>query len=193
MSKSKGKTRKGKAPAETATELDVTILGRPTAEQIGARLTKQQIAARLKRLGSPYSKFSVGAPHVTLSAQTPWVEDRGYLDIINPRTVHPVNPSMGFLAPPYGGSIDGHVDVWLLGLEVGASYFLQLRVGIGHATAVWTVSSSQGPTIQIKTTGGPNHTLPVLLPETDSSTELVILKAAGYDWQFFDVEVSMLT
>lgn len=186
-------SKKGKAQVAKAGELKVGILGKAAADQLGKRITRQQIATLLGGLGDPYSKFTVGAPHVALSARVTWVENRGYLDIINPRTVHPSDPNVGFLAPPYGGNVDGHLDVWLLGLQVGASYFLQFRVGIGAPSAVWKIGSSQGPTIQIKTSGGPQHTLPVLLPAVDGTTELVILKVPGHDWLFYDVEVNLLT
>lgn len=190
---SNGKRRKAASRSSAAARgVEVAVVGNAVRAQVSARLTKKEISAALKGLGSGYAKFTDSVPHVTLSPQVPWVEGLGHLELINPRTVYPAGPNANFLAPPYGGDIDGEIGVWLLGLQVGASYFLQFRVSVGYDTA-WKISSSQGYPFEIKTTGGPYHTLPVLLHEVDGTMELVRLEAPGYDWLFFDVDVSMLT
>ena len=181
---------------------DVALLGgsaqvrRAGEARLPDRLGPAGMRSIIRGLGSPFSRMGIGAPHVILSAQVPWVEDRGYLNAINPRTVWSDSPNMGFIPPPYGGNIEGRLEVWLLGLTVGASYFLEFRLGAAPAhpdqPAHWEFKSSQGAPSTV-TASFPNQNVTLLLHQVDGNMELARLSGSGLsNWIFYDVTVTEL-
>lgn len=161
-----------------------------------AALERREVGRILSRLGGDLGqKNIVGDVHVTLSMQTPWVADRGYLNLINPQSVFADDPNAGFISPE-GGNVEGAVELWLRGLETGASYFVQFRVGsypkLLNQPGQWKISSSEGPHVFFQATG-PGQTIPVVLTEADGPLALVRLTSTGLGgWVFYDVEVSKL-
>src|SRR5262245_15875719 len=106
----------------------LAVLGRSeTARQFAprsVRLTTAEIGRLVVKAGPPLAKMHLGTHHATLSAQVPWVDGRGYLNLVNPQSFFADDPNVGFIAP-MGGNVEGKIEVWLLGLEEGASYFLE--------------------------------------------------------------------
>lgn len=161
------------------------------------RMERREIRRVLARVDRELEELGpVGEPHVTLSARVPWVADRGHVELTAPRSVDPADPNATFYSPEAGGSDDGEVEVWLHGLEPGASYFAQLRVNaipfLKGPLGQWTVSGSLGPTVTVEAIV-PAQTLPVVLHAVAGTQAVIRLRATGVGaWSFYDVEVSKL-
>lgn len=160
------------------------------------RMGGREIRRVLARVDRELAELNpVGEPHVTLSARVPWVSERGHVELTTPHLVNPTDPYVAFYSPETHGD-SGQVDVWLRGLEPGASYFAQLRVGavppLTEQQGLWTVFGSFGPTVSLATvTGG--QTLPVVLHAVADTQAVIRLRSTGLaSWSFYDVEVSKL-
>jgi hypothetical protein len=177
----------------------VAVLGRSKAArqfaQRPARLTTAQIGRLLVQTGPPLAHMHLGNHHATLSAQVPWVEGRGYLNLINPQSFFADDPNVGFISPVDSGNVEGKIEVWLLGLEEGASYFLEFGVGSYPNTSQpgqWELRSSVGAPIYMQATG-PGQSLPLVLLEVDGPMQLATLTSQGLGgWSFYDVVISRL-
>jgi hypothetical protein len=162
-----------------------------------ARLTKAQIGPLLVQTGPPIAKMHVGNHHATLSAQVPWVEERGYLNLINPQSFFADDPNVGFISPAgNGGNVEGAVEVWLLGLEEGASYFLEFVVSSYSSNpsqpGQWKLSSSAGAQSFMQATG-PGQNIPLVLLEVDGPMQLAKLTSQGLGgWVFYEVVITRL-
>jgi hypothetical protein len=169
---------------------------RQAQAQRPAYFSRDEIRRIAEKLGGGITTTDLqGEPHVTLSAQVPWVEDRGYLNLINPQSVFADDPNAGFVTP-FDGNVEGKLEVWLRGLEAGASYVLQIRVGSysldPDEPGLWEVRSSEGSPVYHASTG-PDQTIPVFLLEVDGPLALVTLTSTGLGgWVFYDVQVHRL-
>jgi hypothetical protein len=199
--KARSGERDGVGPAAGGAE--VALIGGSAAARQQAeasrprRYGKREVAKLVATLGrGVVAKSHLGAPHVTLSAQVPWVEGRGYLNLINPQSFFADGPNVGFIAP-YDDNVEGKIEVWLLGLEAGGTYFLEIRVGSypldPGEPGQWEVRSSEGPAAFLQATG-PGQSLPVILHEVSGPMALVTLTSTGLGgWVFYDVEVAELS
>jgi hypothetical protein len=162
-----------------------------------ARMATAEVGRLLVEAGPPISKMHVGNHHATLSAQVPWVEQRGYLNLVNPQSFFADDPNVGFISPAgSGGNVEGVVEVWLLGLEAGASYFLEFVVGSYGSNpsqpGQWKLSSTVGAPIFVQATG-PGQSLPLVLLEVDGPMQLAKLTSQGLGgWTFYEVVITLL-
>jgi hypothetical protein len=162
-----------------------------------ARLTTAEIGRLLVETGPPIAQMHLSAHHATLSAQVPWVEDRGYLNLVNPQSFFADDPNVGFISPAGGGgNVEGVVEVWLLGLETGASYLLEFVVGSygsnPNQPGQWKLSSSTGAPIYIQATG-PGQSLPLVLLDVSGPMQLAKLTSQGLGgWVFYEVVITRL-
>ena len=160
-------------------------------------LSAQEISRAVRQLGGSIgTKNHVGGHHVSLSAQVPWVDGRGYLNLINPQSFFSDGPNVGFISPT-GGNVEGGIEVWLLGLETGGTYFLQFRVSSysldPSQPGLWEVRSSEGPAVLHPSTG-PDQVVLAVLDEVSGPLALVKLTSTGLGgWVFFDVDVVSLS
>jgi hypothetical protein len=161
-----------------------------------ARLTTAEIGRLLVKTGPPLGKMHLGNHHATLSAQVPWVEDRGYLNLINPQSFFADDPNVGFISPAGTGNVEGKIEVWLLGLEEGASYFLEFGVSSypsnPNQPGEWELRSSVGAPVYMQASG-PGQSIPLVLLEVDGPMQLATLTSQGLGgWVFYDVVISRL-
>lgn len=194
----------GQAAAEeraAARVTDVAVIGGSAAARrraVAARpefLGRPEISRLLSRIRGVETKDLSGEPHVTLSMQVPWVEDRGHLNLINPQSAYPDDPNVGFISPQ-GNNVEGTLELWLRGLEPGANYVAQFRASsyplISGQPGQWKISSSEGPHVTVQATGI-NQTIPVLLLDADGPLALVKLTSTGLGgWVFYDAQVHKL-
>ena len=139
----------------------------------------------------------VGNHHATLSAQVPWVEERGYLNLINPQSFFADDPNVGFISPAgSGGNVEGAVEVWLLGLEEGASYFLEFVVSSYSSnpeSAGAVEAQQQRRRTELHAGHRTRQNIPLVLLEVDGPMQLAKLTSQGLGgWVFFEVVITRL-
>ena len=106
--------------------------------------------------------------HVTLSARHPWVDGKGWIDAINPRSFFADSPNIGFV--PEAGQPEGRIEVWLDGLAASSTYMFQILV-----------SSPGSGQFQVQTLFG-------LFESMDGG--LGMIRVSCPDWVFFEAVIS---
>lgn len=126
--------------------------------------------------------------HVALSARHPWVEDKGWIDALNPRSIFADAPNMSFV--PEAGQPEGRIDFWLNALEPNATYLFQIMVsspgnGLFQVSAV-TLGSGYA-SFNTEASGGA-QTLAGIFESGDGG--LGMIRVSCPDWVFFEALVS---
>ncbi|MEZ5332428.1 MAG: hypothetical protein R2991_10335 [Thermoanaerobaculia bacterium] len=175
-----------------AATLDVASGEARRLEAIGPRrLSKKKLAKALEDVGMVPKGGSFDlTSHVLLSPQTPWVEGKGYLDALNPRTWFSDGPNISFL--PESGQPKGRLDVWLHGLDPDVGYLARIEVGsVGTAPFdVRAVTLGAGLVSQTFQADGGFDSLFLQFSSGDGGLGLLRVECA--DWSFYEVEVSRM-
>lgn len=161
-------------------------------EAIGPRkLSKKNLAKALEDVGMVPKGGSFDlTSHVLLSAQTPWIDGKGYLDALNPRSWFSDGPNIGFVPEP--GQPKGRLDVWLTGLDPDVGYLARIEVGSYGAAPfdVRAVTLGAGLVSQTFQADGGFDSLFLQFPSGDGGLGLLRIECA--DWSFYEVEVSRI-
>ncbi len=181
-------SRKGSRPSRIAGVLD----RKGNAQRIEPRtFTRLDKAAFLSALVDarivPTNHHIELTTHVVLSAQVPWVEDRGYLDLLNPRSVFPDGPNIGFV--PEAGQPTGRADAWLHGLEPDSSYLARISVGAPSSVTfdVRAVTLGTGLAHQdFQISGGFDE---LFLDFDSGDGGLGLLRIECPDWSLYEIEI----
>ena len=126
--------------------------------------------------------------HVALSPRQPWVDGKGWLDALNPRSWFSDASNMGFV--PENGQPDGRVEIWLHGLEPNASYLFQILVsspGVGSFEMVAVTLGGGYAALNTGANGGA-QTLLGMFETTDGG--LGLIRVSNRDWVFYEAVVS---
>ena len=126
--------------------------------------------------------------HVTLSARHPWVDGKGWIDAINPRSFFADSPNIGFV--PEAGHPEGRIEVWLDGLAASSTYMFQILVsspGSGQFQ-VTAVTLGGGYASANTDAEGGAQTLFGLFESVDGG--LGMIRVSCPDWVFFEAVIS---
>lgn len=154
-----------------------------------SRMSEAKLADVLGEMGMMPKDGTMNlTSHVTLSARTPWIEAKGYLSALNPRTVFPDDPAMWFA--PESGQPTGRLEIWLSGLDAGATYLARVEVASWGTSPFDVRAITLGAGVTLQTVSPPvgPQTLLLQFPSGDGGLGLIRIECA--DWGFYEAEVS---
>lgn len=160
-------------------------------------------AARVSRLGRdrlievlrdtglvPKNQHAELTSHVLLSAQIPWVENKGHLHVLNSRAYDSSSPSIDWV--PETGQPVGRLEIWLDGLEAGETYLARLEVGaVGTSSFdVGAVALGGGLVSQTFQIDAGFDTLLMQFASGGGGIGLIRIESA--EWSFYEAEISRI-
>jgi hypothetical protein len=162
--------------------------------RVGPSLARLQEA----RAGTKMSAMDSGKtliPYVTLSPRQPWVDERGWLEALNVRSLFASSsfassPNIAWMSAP--GQPRGFLDIWLEGLEPNATYFAQMEVS-SMGTGKFVVDAvALGAAQFVKCTQAHGGYQSLLSRFETVDGGLAKINVFNTDWIFFEVIVSKL-
>lgn len=126
--------------------------------------------------------------YVTLSPRHPWVDGKGWIDALNPRSVFSNAPNMSFV--PEDGQPEGRIEFWLDGLEPSSTYLFQIMVsspgtGTFEITAVTLGGGYEA--LSVGASGGA-QTLFGMFEAIDGG--LGMIRVSNPNWVFYEAIIS---
>ena len=171
---------------------DIAVAERPQVEA-PPKLQVKEIVDLIDELDLDVQKMHEGDHHVELTPATPFVEGRGNLNFLLPRTLWCEEGGTASWLAHDAKTLDqdGHLEIWLYGLEEGETYIGQVRVGSipwEGGPNKFEISMSYGAAFSMNAQGGIGQSIPLFIQDHNYGMALTRITAPRMDWLFFGAD-----
>jgi len=151
------------------------------------KLSVKQVVEKLKDLKVVPKDSHTGTEFITLSAQRTWVENKGWLEAVNPRTLYASEPNMSWV--PEQGQPVGHLGAWLENLTPHTLYIAQIEVGSSGNGQFDVRPVSLGASNNFYLINADPGFQSLMIPFDSGDGNLAYLTVSHPNWSFYEMTV----
>lgn len=154
------------------------------------------IKLKLKKFGSLTAK--VVMPYLTLSAKTPYVHNKGYLNAVGCHSIYSNAPHISFFSYPNENQGPGKLEIWLTGLITHQKLTVEIRLSgySNNPSAAYEVRSSVASGLYGYFPIQLNSKIDLYFPDVDDVSGQGLITIEPVDltgsWTFYDVKVNVV-
>ncbi|MEP7145772.1 MAG: hypothetical protein ABI792_02050 [bacterium] len=160
--------------------------------------TDKAIISKLKNIGEFTAKKV--SPYLTLSAKTPYIESKGFINAINCQASFPDEPNISFpWWTPQQQSLPtaGKLEIWLTDLESSQNLTVEIRTTgySASSSSVFEIRSSMSPGLYGYFPIKVNSKIDLFFPDIETQgMELITIEANNMEgsWVFFDARINII-